>query len=108
MLANINDGFIVVNEDKESEGLVLLEAYSFKMVLHDAFTQIVHYGYGDITVIIAVMRALKYISIKSKKSNKKIVKEYIEYVYRKAKSSELDRFELEILDVEMESYYKYR
>ena len=108
MLANINDGFIVVNEDKESEGLVLLEAYSFKMVLHDAFTQIVHYGYGDITVIIAVMRALKYISIKSKKSNKKIVKEYIEYVYRKAKSSELDRFELEILDVEMENYYKYK
>jgi uncharacterized membrane protein len=108
MLSNINDGFIVVNEDKESEGLVLLEAYSFKMILHDAFTQIVHYGYGDITVVIAVMRALKYISIKSKKANKKIVKEYIEYVYRKAKSSELDKFELEILDVEMENYYKYR
>ncbi|HCX04041.1 MAG TPA: hypothetical protein DHM42_06090 [Clostridiales bacterium] len=107
MLSNIDDGYIVVNEDKESEGLVLLEAYSFKMILHDAFTQIVHYGHGDITVVIAVMRALKYVSFKSKKANKKIVKDYIEFVYRKTKSKHLDDFEIEILDMEMDSYYKY-
>ena len=108
MLSNISDGYIIVNEDKDSEGMVLLEAYSFKMILHDSFTQIISYGYKDLTVVISVMRALKYVSIKSKKTNKKIVKEYIEYVYRKTKSSELDKFELEILDAEMENYYKYR
>jgi len=107
MLCNIDDGYIVINEDKESEGLVLLEAYSFKMILHDSFTQIVHYGHKDITVVIAVIRALKDVSFKSKKDNKKKIKEYVEFVYRKTKSEDLDKFELEILDMEMDSYYKY-
>ncbi len=107
MLSNINDGYIVVNKDKESDGMVLLEAYSFKMILYDAYTQIIHYGHGDIFLVIAVMRALKHVSVNSKKNNKKMVKEYIEFAYRKAKSGNLDQFELEILDMEMDSYYKY-
>src|SRR6056297_3239892 len=107
MLCNIDDGYIVINEDKESEGLVLLEAYSFKMILHDSFTQIVHYGHKDITVVVAIIRALKDVSFKSKKDNKKKIKEYVEFVYRKTKSEDLDKFELEILDMEMDSYYKY-
>ncbi len=107
MLSNINDGYIVVNEDKESDGMLLLEAYSFKMILYDAYTQIIHYGYGDIFLVIAIMRALKHVSVNSKKHNKKMVKDYAEFVYRKAKSGNLDQFELEILDMEMDSYYKY-
>ena len=107
MLSDIDYGYIVVNEDKESDGLVLLEAYSFRMILYDAYTQIIHYGHKDIFLVVAVVRALKHVSVNSKKANKKMVKDYVEFVYRKAKNEDLDQFELEILDMEMDSYYKY-
>lgn len=101
MLGTVKDGYIKIDEEVDEEGYVLLEAYSFKMILHDAFNKIVHYGNEDTSVALEILKALKHIAYKCKDYNKEVVSEYSEFVFRKSTNNLTDNFELDILRKEM-------
>jgi len=91
-------GYIKVDDDPDEAGFVLLEAYCFRFLLHDAFDQIIAYGMDDIKVLTALLQTLQYLERKGSKENQEIVQNYREFVIRKIKTKSFDPYELKQIE----------
>jgi uncharacterized membrane protein len=100
LLSDEKYGYIKVDHDPEEAGYVLLEAYCFELMLHDAFDQIVHYGESDIKVMRAVLHALQLLERRSIDENHEAVAGYREYLLRKIESNHFDEFEIKTIKQE--------
>ncbi len=100
LLSNEKYGYIKVDDDPEEAGYVLLEAYRFELMMHDAFDQIVHYGNSDIKVMRAVLHALQLLERKSIEENKPEILAYREYLQRKIEGNHFDEFEIKTIKQE--------
>lgn len=100
LLSEEKYGYIKVDDDPEEAGYVLLEAYCFELMMHDAFDQIVHYGSSDIKVMRAVLHALQLLERKSIAENKKVILAYREYLQRKIEGNHFDEFEIKTIKQE--------
>lgn len=79
-LGEIKGRYTVIKvEDCKSE--IVYEDFHFKEDLYYTFYQIVHYGKEDISVVIAILKALKNINNSSSEEKTSIIEEFGDYVY---------------------------
>ena len=81
-LADIENGYIVMREEHEN-GFMLYEAYSFEILLYDAYQQIILYGKSDAAVMIAVLKSLRFSKGKASIDNIQIINNYAKNLYDK-------------------------
>ncbi len=81
-LADIETGYIVMRDENEN-GFVLYEAYSFDILLYDAYQQIILYGTSDAAVMIAVLKSLRFSKGKASSENILIINDYAKNLYDK-------------------------
>ncbi len=98
LLCEESYGYIRVDDDPDESGFVLLEAYCFHFLLHDAFDQIIAYGMADIKVLTALLQTLQYLERRGSKENQEIVQNYREFLIRKIKASSFDSYELKQIE----------
>ena len=81
-LCTLEEGYVVMKE-KESDGKVYRETYDLDRILRDTFLQIIHYGQGDVYVMLAVLRAYRHLTNEAKGENKMVVKKQAEYLFNR-------------------------
>ncbi|NLC65490.1 MAG: DUF2254 domain-containing protein, partial [Clostridium sp.] len=76
----IEGSYNIIKEDS-SKTRIIYEDFDFKEDLYFTFYQIAHYGKKDISVIIALLNALKIIKTSSSEDKTKIIEELRDYIY---------------------------
>ena len=79
-LGKIEGSYNIIKEDS-SKTRIIYEDFDFKEDLYFTFYQIAHYGKKDISVIIALLNALKIIKTSSSEDKTKIIEELRDYIY---------------------------
>lgn len=98
MLSNLDDGYFILEKDKENEYKAIFEAISFKEEIYFAFYQMVHYGKSDISVMLSILQAIKFAMEKATLNNKKELLNFVEYIWEKLDASLLQGFDKEVLE----------
>lgn len=91
-LADTKKGYIVLRE-KNEQSFIVYEAYDFEVLLYDAYNQIVFYGQSDASVMIALFKSLRFITVKSSKDNILIINKYASYLFEKLTRNGFDTLE---------------
>ena len=81
-LCKLEEGYVVMKEE-ESDGKVYRETYDLNRMLRDTFLQIIHYGQGDVYVMLAVLRAYRHLTNEAKGENKDVIKKQAEYLFNR-------------------------
>ncbi|WP_034551896.1 DUF2254 domain-containing protein [Carnobacterium funditum] len=76
----LEEGYIVMCE-KDIEGKVYRETYNLDRMLRDTFLQIIHYGQGDVHVMLAVLKAYHHMTSEAEGENKKVIKKQAKYLF---------------------------
>lgn len=87
---------ILQNEDRL--GRILYEDFNFKKNLDSFYSQIIHYGKEDLSVMDALFEALKSVARCSSPANKQHIKWFSSYAYDKVKPYHPHPYDLEILE----------
>ncbi len=91
-IAEIEKGQLLV-KDQEAKGFIIYEAYDFGVVLYEAYHQIVHYGQGDSSVMVALFKSLRLAKGLASQSNLDLIDEYAKMLFDKIKKNEYDKIE---------------
>ena len=99
-LSQIDGGYAIAKAKTEdgSTHEIIMEAYNFEADLYSTYTQIVHYGKGDIMVVLALLNAMKGVLLHTVEANRPAVAGMAAYIYEAAKpgftqQADLDRLE---------------
>ncbi len=91
-IADLEHGYVLV-KDKDVAGMIILEAYDYKYILHDAYNQIILYGQQDSAVTQAIFKALSFAKGNATQENEKIINGYAVAIYEKIKNNDYDKLE---------------
>ena len=75
-LADLSGGYLALRGETEA-GFVICEANRFDALLYDAYHQIVHYGHADASVMIAVLKSLRFIRERATEENNGAIDRYV-------------------------------
>ena len=89
-------------KDKESKSQIIYEDFHFREDLYFTFYQIVHYGKEDISVVLAILNALKTISICSSMEKSETIKEFAEYVYQNSINNFNHKIDIDMINKSVE------
>jgi uncharacterized membrane protein len=103
-LCTLREGYVVMKEE-ESGGKVYRETYDLNRMLRDTFLQIIHYGQGDVYVMLAVLKAYRHLTNKAKGENKEVIKKQAEYLFNRLVRKYEDTIEKEMVE---EAYEEIR
>ncbi len=81
-LADIEKGYVILKE-KEEYGFIISEAYDFKILLYDTYSQIMFYGQSDVSIVIAGLKSLRFARDKATRSNIEIIDDYAKHLFEK-------------------------
>lgn len=84
-LAHMKEGYIKMKDDHEGFGALYRENYHMDLLLTESFHQIIHYGKGDVFVMLTVMEAYQHILEKADEENKVIILDHGRHLYEKLK-----------------------
>ncbi len=101
-LAHMKEGYIRMKDDHEGFGALYRENYHMDLLLTDAFHQIIHYGKGDIYVMITVMKAYRHILEKADLVNEEIIKTHGKALFEKLRRDLTDEKEISMIKKEYE------
>ncbi len=101
LLADLEKGYALVTAE-EGGGRLYYELYDFDIMLTDAFHQIVHYGQGDIAVMVAVIKGFRSILEKASAPNRTIILRHLGHYEKKLMGRGYEEFELDLLKREMQ------
>ncbi len=96
-LGSIKGKYIIAREE-DSKAELIYDDFDFKEDLYFTFYQIIHYGKEDISIVLAMLNALKTIYNSARKEKKDEILEFRDYIYESARDSfshELDIYMLE-------------
>ncbi len=99
-LAHMKQGYIRMTDDQEEFGALYRENYHMDILLTHAFHQIIHYGKGDIYVMMTVMKAYSYILEKADQVNKEIILTHGGALYEKLSKELTDEKEISMIQKE--------
>ncbi|SCZ79710.1 DUF2254 domain-containing protein [Acidaminobacter hydrogenoformans] len=88
------------NENEEPWSSAAFETIDFKQELFDGFYQIVHYGKSDVSVMLALLKALRYIMEKASLENRRAVLEFLDALWLKLDPALLEGYDRTMLERE--------
>lgn len=102
-LASLKVGYILVR-DEEEENLSALyrESYDLDMILSDTFNQIIHYGQGDIYVMLAVIKAHRHILERADSRSRQVIMEHLSYLRNILMKKPYESLDQKMIDKELE------
>lgn len=103
-LCTLKEGYVVMKE-KGSEAKVYRETYNLDRMLRDTFLQIIHYGQGDVYVMLAVLKAYYHLTNEAQGENKEIVKKQAKHLFDRLLKKYEDSMEIEMMT---EAYEKIK
>ena len=95
-LGEIEDRFTIVKEEN-SKSKIVFEDFYFSEDLYFTFYQIIHYGKEDISIVLAILNALRTIKISSSSKNYDIIKEFADYIYYTSINNFSHKFDIEMI-----------
>jgi len=95
-LADINGIYAKEIDDKKSSN-VYYEIISFREELNSSFIQIIHYGQQDISVMISILKSIKFISNNASDDNKEHILDFVNYIWEKIERNDYVKYDLDIL-----------
>ena len=82
-LGALEGGYVVFGAEKDSDNTAAFETINFEEELLSVFYQIVHYGKSDLSVMLALLKALRYIMEKASQENRKAVLAFVDAIWSK-------------------------
>ncbi len=102
-LASLKVGYILVRDEEEQNLSVLYrESYDLDMILSDTFNQIIHYGQGDIYVMLAVIKAHRHILEHADSRSRKFIMEHIGYLRNILMKKAYESLDQKMIDKELD------
>ena len=102
ILMKLSDGFdSLVYKDDEDEPRLKLRTISFEDLLYDHFSQIYLYGYKDLKVLAAMIRALTRISSDSDHMMKDAIWNFFLYIMKDTEIDKLHPYDRKLLNIEI-------
>ena len=100
ILGNISviKGKYTMIEDDNSLSKIIHADFNFRKDLYYSFYQIVHYGKSDISVILAILNALKTINHSATEEKEVAIKEFADYVYQNSIDNFTHEFDRDMLE----------
>lgn len=99
-LADLKNGYLIINEDEEEFAQAVFEAIDFEKELHFILDQVVHYGKSDVSVIISVLKALRFAMEKATLENRKAIVIFVDYIFEKIETEIRNEYDQGILEHE--------
>ena len=99
-LADLSSGYLVFEKSDEKEGRLIIEVIDFKKELYFIFSQIIHYGRQDVTVLISFLKSLRFIAEKASNQNYLEILSFMDYAWEKIDVSKMTRMDREMLEHE--------
>jgi len=106
-LGELEKGYIVMDEDTSNKASVLVEAFDFQKLIYSSFNQIMHYAKEDYTVVLTIIKSLRFIIEKANSENQMIIRDYSEFIRDKINKEELNSIENKILEDELQKINSY-
>jgi uncharacterized membrane protein len=82
-LGALEGGYVVFSAEKDTANTAAFEMINFKEELFSGFYQIVHYGKSDLSVMLALLKALRFIMEKASQENRKAVLAFVDALWSK-------------------------
>lgn len=98
-LADMKKGYLLLESDQQ-KAAVYLESIDFEKALYFTFYQIVHYGKSDVSVMISLLKALRFAMEKASGENRQVILDFLDYVWKKIDPQLLIGYDLEMLQQE--------
>jgi len=99
-LADLKNGYLVINEDEDEFSRAVFEAIDFEKELYFTLNQIVHYGRSDVSVIISVLKALRFAMEKATPENRKVIVTFVDLVFEKVETEIKNDYDKGLLEHE--------
>ncbi|MZQ98115.1 MAG: DUF2254 domain-containing protein [Acidaminobacter sp.] len=82
------------------KGDAVFEAVDFKQELYAGFYQIVHYGRSDVSVMLSLLKALRFVMEKASMENRRAVLSFLEVLWSKLDPALLEGYDRDLLEKE--------
>lgn len=99
-LADLKNGYLIINEDEEGFAQAVFEAIDFEKELHFILNQVVHYGENNVSVIISILKALRFAMEKATPENRKAIVAFVNYVFEKTEAEIKNEYDKGLLEHE--------
>lgn len=96
-LGEITGKYIMIKKDN-SKSKIIYQDFNFNEDLYFTFYQIVNYGKHDISIVLAILNALKTINLSSSADKKPAIEEFSQYIYTNSIHNFTHPLDLNILD----------
>ncbi|MBP2027500.1 putative membrane protein [Acetoanaerobium pronyense] len=103
-LSDLEKGYLVF-EDDNKEGRAIFEAIDFNKELYFTFYQIIYYGNGDISVVLSILKSLRFVMEKASKENRVITLKFVNYIMDKIEPNLRKGIDYEMIKSEREEIY---
>ena len=106
-IAHIDSGFITYREEEASKSAAIFEGVDFEKVIYFTYYQLVHYGSSDVSVMLSILKSLRYIVENSTQKNKHTVKRMCDYVMDHLDENLISGLDYQMLLKEKEEVDRY-
>ncbi|WP_179884887.1 DUF2254 family protein [Bacillus sp. AFS015802] len=103
----IRDGILTLRDD-DHKPRVSVTVFTFNHILYNTYYQIVHYGKGDISVILSIMDSLIMIHQEVDMERKQIVYDFHQYVLHGMDMDQMQEWDLYYLNERIERLKPYQ
>lgn len=107
MISDLDNGYIVI-ENSKKENLAIFEAIDFEKELYFCFSQIIHYGKNDPSVILTLFKALRFAMENATNQNKELILYFSEYIWGKCTIKDKKNIDYKILEKEKSELYTFK
>lgn len=104
-LAGIERGYVLLKEEGEAD-FIAYEAYDFEVILYDAYSQIIFYGQTDASVMVVVLKSLRFVRARASKKNLQIIDAFGKNLYDKLMANGFGKLEYSKIQKEYEDLTK--
>lgn len=106
-LGEIKGKYVVITKDN-SKSEIIYQDFNFNEDLYFTFYQIVHYGKHDISIVLALLNALKTIKLSSSIDKKVAIDEFTDYIYINSIDNFTHKLDIEILNTAIKDIHKFK
>lgn len=100
-LADLEKGYLARESDKKSAA-IYTEIIDFEKEIYFTFYQLVHYGRSDVSVMISMLKSLRFVMEKASSENRSVILNFLDYIWEKIDPVLLTGYDLKMLEHERE------
>ena len=96
-LAVVDPGFLRLTNDQEKEAGIAFELIDFEKELYATYSQIIHYGKQDVSVMISLVKSLRFIAEKASFDNFISIVRFLDYLWEKVDDVQMAKMDMQKL-----------